>query len=76
MAFAIDGDLVAGEGLDDEVAHHPAVVDGHAGAIGVEDAGDADIHAVLAVVVHHQGFRHPLAFVVATPGPMQLTLPQ
>ncbi len=28
--------------------------------------GEADVHAVLAVVIHHQGLGHALAFVVAT----------
>jgi len=38
----------------------------HARAVGVEDAGNADVDFVLAVVIEKQGFRAALAFVVAT----------
>ena len=39
----------------------------HAGAIGVEDAGHFDADLVLAVIVEKQGFRTPLALVIAGP---------
>lgn len=62
---AEDGDILVAQGLKYEVGYHPSVVFRHAGAIGVEDADDTDIDVVLTVVVHHQGFGHPFAFVVA-----------
>ena len=68
LAFAEDGDGFAFKGLEDEVGDDAAVVEGHAGAVGVEDADDADVYFVLAVVVHHEGFGHPFAFVVAGAG--------
>ena len=64
-AVAIEGDGLALQRLDDEVTHHAAVVGMHAWAIGVEDARDLDVHAVLAAVVEEQGFGAALAFVVA-----------
>ena len=63
------------KGLDDEVADHPAVLQGHPGPEGVEDPGDAGIHLILAVIVHHQGFRHPFAFVIAAPNPDGIDVP-
>ena len=56
------------ERLADEIRHHPPVVRVHPRAVGVEDADDADIHPIRAVIVHEQGFGRPLAFVVARPG--------
>ena len=66
-AVAEDRDVLAGQRLADEVRHHAAVVGVHARAVGVEDPHDADVDAVLAVVVHEEGFGRPLAFVVAGP---------
>ena len=63
-AVAVEGDGLALQRLDDEVAHHAAVV-GAQGPLGVEDARDLDVHAVLAAVVEEQGFGAALAFVVA-----------
>ena len=40
--------------------------DVHARPVGVEDAHDADVLPVEAVVLHRQRFREPLALVVAT----------
>src|SRR5205085_7488477 len=48
-AAAVDGDVVAGERLADDVRDHPAVVGAHAGAVGVEDPGDADVGAAGAL---------------------------
>ena len=65
LAVAIQGDVFAFEGLHDEVADHPPVVGVHARAVGVENAGHANVQPVLAVVVKKQGFGAALAFVVA-----------
>jgi len=64
-AVAVEGDGLALQRLDDEVAHHAAVIGVHARAVGVEDASDLDVHAVLAAVVKEQGFGAALALVVA-----------
>ena len=64
-AVAVDGDVLAAQRLDDEVAHHPAVVRMHARAVGVEDADDLDVEVVLAVIVEEQGFGAAFALVVA-----------
>ena len=41
-AVAVKRDLLAAQGLNDEVGHHPAVVRVHARAVGVEDARHLD----------------------------------
>ena len=64
-AVAVDSDVVAGEGLDDEVGDHAAVVLVHARAVGVEDADDLDADAVLTVIIHAERFGGALALVVA-----------
>ena len=64
-AVAIKSDGLALQRLDDEVAHHAAVVGVHARAVSVEDARDLDVHAVLAAVIEEQSFSAALAFVVA-----------
>jgi hypothetical protein len=76
-AFAVDGDRLVGQGLDDEVADHPAVVDRHPRAIGVEDPHHLDVDIVLPEAVEEQGLGAALAFVVAGARmPIGLTLPQ
>lgn len=45
-----------------------SVVGSHAFAVGVEDAGDADVEAVGAVVGHGDGFAEAFGFVVAGAG--------
>jgi len=67
-AIAIDGERLTLERLDDEVRNHPAVVGVHARAVGIEDAHDAHLHAILLVVVHAQRLGAALAFVVAGAG--------
>ena len=67
-AIAEDGDGFVSEGLEDEVADDSAIVGSHLGAIGVEDAGDADVDLVFAVVVEHDGFGDAFSFVVAASG--------
>uniref|UniRef100_A0A0N4Z812 Transcriptional regulator n=1 Tax=Parastrongyloides trichosuri TaxID=131310 RepID=A0A0N4Z812_PARTI len=64
-AIAVNGDRLARQSLGDEIGDHPPVVGRHAGAIGVENAGDARVHRVVPGVVRAQGFGGTLAFVVA-----------
>ena len=64
-AGAVERQRLAAQGLDDEIADHPAVIGQHAGPVGVEDAHDANLHAMHALVVKAEGFGHPLALVVA-----------
>lgn len=72
LAGAVDGDGAALDGLDAEVGDDAAIRRGGAGAIGVEDAGDAGIDLVLADVFHGQGFGEALAFVVAGAGAIRV----
>src|SRR5690606_41078299 len=64
-AVAVDGYGATPERLHDEVGHDPAVVDGHAGPVRVEDPRHLDPDAMLAVIVEEQGLRRPLPLVVA-----------
>jgi len=66
-AVAEDCKWFISKGLQDEIADDAAIVGAHTGAVGVEDAGYADIDAVFAVVIEHEGFGDAFAFVVATP---------
>ena len=63
-AVAEDGHGFAAEGLADEGGDDAAVVEAHAGAVGVKDADDAGLHFVFAVVSHGEGFGEALGFVV------------
>lgn len=63
-AVDVEGDRLALQRLDNEVAHHAAIVGVHARAIGVEDVRNLDVHAVLTAVVEEQGFGAAFAFVV------------
>ena len=65
LAAAVQGYVLALQRLHDEVADHATVVGVHARAIGVEDAGHADVKLVLAVIVKKKGFGAALTFVVA-----------
>lgn len=67
-AIAIDRDVLAPECLDDEIGYDAAVVGAHARPIGVEDAGNPDVDAVLSVKVTEKRFGGTLAFVVARAG--------
>jgi len=44
------------EGLDDKVGDDTAIVARHARTVGVEDARNTDVDAVLALVAVRQGF--------------------
>ena len=48
-----------------EVRDHAPVVEGHPRPVGVEDAADADLEAVLAAVVKRQALGGALPLVVA-----------
>jgi hypothetical protein len=63
-APAIDGQRLVGQGLIDEVGHDTAVVQAHARAIGIEDAHDARLQAVVAVVGHRHCLGKALGLVV------------
>ena len=64
LAIAIDGQIVALEGLDGEVRHGPTVVLAHALAIRIEYARNAHIRAVHAMVRHGHGLGKALGLVV------------
>src|SRR5262249_11925003 len=64
QSIAIDREILAAQRLDDEVRNHTAVVDGHARAVGVEDAHEAQVHALRSNEIHCEGFGAALTFVV------------
>ena len=63
-AVAVDGEVFAAQSLLHEVGDDAAVVELHARAVGVEDADDARIDLVIAVIGHGDGFGEALGFVV------------
>ena len=62
--IAEQGHVLAADRLPEEVRNGPAVVDLHARAEGVEDAHDADVDAVVAVVGHRHRLGEALGLVV------------
>src|ERR1019366_5785146 len=64
-AVAEDGHGFASQGPIEERRHHAAIVQLHARAVGVKDAGDVGAHAVRAVIGHGEGFGEAFAFVIA-----------
>ena len=64
LAVAVDGERLSEQGLLEEVGQGAAVLQVHARAVGVEDAHDARIHAVKAVVGHRQRLGETLGLVV------------
>ncbi len=64
-AVTVDGQIISLKGLNDEVGDDTPVIGQHARTIGVEDADDADIDSILAVVVEEESLCGTLALVVA-----------
>jgi hypothetical protein len=52
--------------LGDKITNDPAIVELHAGAVSVEDAGDASVHSMLPAVISKQRFCAPFTFVVTS----------
>ena len=67
-AVAEDGQRLVLERLADEGRDRAPVVGAHARAVGVEDPGDAGVHALLAVVGHHERLGVALRLVVDAAG--------
>ncbi len=57
---------VAGQRLADEGRHDAAVAQAHPRAVGVEDADDLRVHAVIAVIGHRHRLGETLRLVVNT----------
>ena len=62
-------DVVPLQGLDDEVGHHPAIVEVHPRPVGVEDPGHPHGHLLYLLIRVGQGLGHPLGLVIASPWP-------
>ena len=63
-AVAEDRDRLASQRLDEEVRDGASVVRAHPRAVGVEDAHDAHVDAVVAVIRHRHRLGVPLGLVV------------
>jgi len=72
---AENGDILVFECLDYKIAHHPAVVWVHPGAIGVEYSDHTYVHPVLPVIVKKERFRTALSFVVTGSGTDGIHIP-
>ena len=68
-AVAINRDRFVLQSLYDEIRNHPPVIRVHFRSIGIEDARDADLEIVLAVIVVEERLRTALALVIARAGP-------
>ena len=66
---AVDREGPTAQRLVDEVGDDPSVVGPQARAVGVEYPGDANVHAVRAVVGRSHRFGEALGLVVDAPGP-------
>ena len=64
LAVAVDGERLAAHRLREEVRHDPPVGRAEPGPVGVEDAHDLGVDAVLAVVRHRDRFGVALRLVV------------
>src|SRR5580704_75113 len=63
-AVAVDGEVLAAESLLHEIRYYAAIIQLQARTVGVEDADDARIYFVIAVIGHGHGFGEALGFVV------------
>ena len=63
-AVAVDGQGLALQGLHHEVRDDAAVVGLEPGAVGVEDADEVGVDAVVAVIGHDGGLGETLGFIV------------
>ena len=64
-SVAINRDILPAQGLDDEVRDDATVIRVHAGTVSVENPHDADVHAILPVVIEKQRLGTAFALVVA-----------
>src|SRR5574344_24797 len=63
-AVAVNCKILAAERLHDEITHHAPVVREHARAVRVENAHNADIYLILAMIIHKERFSDTLTLVV------------
>jgi hypothetical protein len=52
------------QSLANEVGNDPAVIEAHAGAIGIKNASDVGIETMIAMIGHGNGFGEAFGFVV------------
>ena len=65
QTVAIDGDVLAGDRLADDVRHHSAVIRPHAWAVRVEDSRNPCVATPASEEIEGERLRRSLAFVVA-----------
>ena len=63
-AIALDSERFTAEGLTAEGRDDAAVIEAHAGTVGIEDADDFGIDAMEAVIGHGHGLGEAFGFVV------------
>src|SRR5580693_10444083 len=63
-AVAIHRQVLATKRLLHEVGNHTPIVELHARPVGIEDAHDARVHVVIAMVRHGHGLAETLGFIV------------
>ena len=65
QAVAKDGDVLVKQRLANEIRHDPPVEGMHSGSVRIEDAYDADIDSVHAMIVHEQRFCRSFSLIIA-----------
>ncbi len=73
-SVAVDGERAPAQRLHTEVGHHSSVVGSHPRPEGVEDAHDACLQPVIAVIRHGHGFGKALRLVVHSSRPHRVHL--
>jgi len=65
LSVAKDGEWLVLEGLGHKVGDNTAVIEGHFGAVRVENADDTDFQAVFTVVIHSEALSSTFTFIIA-----------
>ena len=68
LAVAINCDIFVLEGLNNEIGNYASIIRQHSRPVGIENANDPDIDAVLTVVIEKEGFSAALSFIIAGAG--------
>ena len=63
-AVAVNGQILALQGLHNEIGNHPTIIRQHARTIGVENTDYPNINIVLAVIIEKQGLGTTLALII------------
>src|SRR5665213_2210495 len=69
---AIDGERFAAKCLRHKVGDHSSIIDLKTRTIGIKDANQVSVNAIVAVIGHHDSLRETLGLVVNRPWPNRI----